>query len=107
MDVDAVHEVAQGRIWTGEKAQQLGLVDQLGNLEQAIESAASLANIEDYSVWYVEPPLALEEKLLRRLLARVSGILSSGAADPITHISNRVRQELGFLRDEMGAHLLQ
>ncbi|CAG0911694.1 unnamed protein product, partial [Cyprideis torosa] len=49
MDVDAVHDVAQGRIWTGEKAQEIGLVDKLGDLAQAISAAADLAGIEDYS----------------------------------------------------------
>ena len=55
MTTDAVHEIAQGRVWTGEKALELGLVDHLGDLDQAIKAAARLAGIDEYSVcWRVE-----------------------------------------------------
>jgi len=40
--------VAGGRIWSGEKALQLGLVDKIGDLNDAIESAANLAGIDDF-----------------------------------------------------------
>ena len=42
--------VAGGRIWSGEKALQLGLVDQIGGINDAIESAANIANISDYEI---------------------------------------------------------
>jgi protease-4 len=48
MTRDAVHEIAQGRIWTGSKGQEIGLVDRIGGLEEAIQSAASLASLEEY-----------------------------------------------------------
>ena len=50
MTRDEVHAVAQGRIWSGQKAVELGLVDKLGTLEDAIESAATLAGIEEYRI---------------------------------------------------------
>ncbi len=50
MTHEAVQAVAQGRIWSGRKALELGLVDKLGTLEDAIESAAHLAGIEEYRV---------------------------------------------------------
>lgn len=46
LDKKAVEAVADGRIMTGEKAKQLGLVDQLGNLEDAVEAAGKLAGVE-------------------------------------------------------------
>ncbi len=46
MDRSRVAQVADGRILTGEQAKQLGLVDQLGNLQDAIDTAAKLAGIE-------------------------------------------------------------
>ncbi len=46
MDRSKVAQVADGRILTGEQAKQLGLVDQLGNLQDAIDTAARLAGIE-------------------------------------------------------------
>ena len=50
MDKDAVNEVAQGRVWTGAKAKELGLVDEIGDLSTAIDEAASLAGLEKYRV---------------------------------------------------------
>ncbi|MCC6186310.1 MAG: signal peptide peptidase SppA [Chitinophagaceae bacterium] len=46
-DVDSI---AQGRVWTGIAAKRNGLVDDLGNLDRAIKSAASLAKIKDYEI---------------------------------------------------------
>ena len=50
MRYEEVHAVAKGRIWSGEKASQLGLVDNIGDLDDAISSASSLANLKDYKV---------------------------------------------------------
>jgi len=50
MTRDAVHEVAQGRVWTGQRALDKGLVDKTGDLQRAIASAATLAELDDYRV---------------------------------------------------------
>ena len=42
--------LAQGRVWSGTEAKELGLVDELGGLEDAIEAAAVLANLDSYSI---------------------------------------------------------
>lgn len=56
MDIEKVKEIAEGRVWTGEQAKQLGLVDQLGNLDAAIKAAAQLAKLKAYNtVKYPEP----------------------------------------------------
>ena len=53
---DSVKAVAEGRVWTGEQAMKIGLVDKLGNLNDAISAAAKAAQIEKYSVGrYPEP----------------------------------------------------
>ncbi|KIG17101.1 signal peptide peptidase SppA, 36K type [Enhygromyxa salina] len=46
MDRDAVHEIAQGRVWTGVAAKERGLVDELGGLEQALAAATKLGKVE-------------------------------------------------------------
>ncbi len=46
LDLDAARDLADGRVYTGQQALDLGLVDQLGNLSDAIELAAQLGNIE-------------------------------------------------------------
>jgi protease-4 len=48
MDINRVQEIAQGRVWVGTDALQVGLVDRIGGLDDAIESAATLAGIEEY-----------------------------------------------------------
>ncbi|NND35368.1 MAG: S49 family peptidase, partial [Saprospiraceae bacterium] len=48
MTRDQVHEIAQGRVWTGRKALEIGLVDQLGDLDDALALAAEMAEIDEY-----------------------------------------------------------
>ena len=45
MDVDAVHEIAQGRVWTGREAKKIGLVDELGGFDKALSVAREKAKI--------------------------------------------------------------
>ncbi len=48
--VDSVHQIAQGRVWTGKRAQDLGLVDELGDLDDAIDAAAAKVDLETYRI---------------------------------------------------------
>jgi protease-4 len=50
MTFEAVHELAQGRVWSGSQALYNGLVDELGGLDVAIENAAIMADIEDFRI---------------------------------------------------------
>lgn len=50
MTLEEVEAIAQGRVWTGKQALENGLVDGLGGLEQALEAAARLAEIEEYNL---------------------------------------------------------
>lgn len=50
MTRDAVHEIAQGRVWSGEDALQNGLVDRIGSMDDAIKAAAKMANVRSYRV---------------------------------------------------------
>jgi protease-4 len=67
MPAEAVDKIAQGRIWSGKDAQAIGLVDQLGGLEEAIESAAHRANLDEYAIKYIETPLTTRQQILRKL----------------------------------------
>jgi protease IV len=48
MSKDSVMEIAQGRIWTGKRAVEIGLVDRLAGMDEALAAAASLAGTEEY-----------------------------------------------------------
>ncbi|RDV26161.1 signal peptide peptidase SppA [Alteromonas aestuariivivens] len=61
LSVEDVDKIAQGRVWIGETAKQLGLVDELGELDDAIASAAEFAGLEHYETFYVERTLSPQE----------------------------------------------
>ena len=63
---DSVDVIGQGRVWTGEQAIKIGLVDQLGNLEDAIAEAAKLAELEKYSTDSYPAPSKFIEQLLKQ-----------------------------------------
>ena len=50
MTKEAIDKIGQGRVWTGEQALEIGLVDEIGDINRAIEVAAELAELTDYSV---------------------------------------------------------
>jgi protease-4 len=68
-----VEKIAQGRVWAGKTAKELGLIDQFGNLQDAVQSAAKMANLKDYDVIYIEQPLTAREKLIKRLNQFLTG----------------------------------
>ncbi len=71
MSFDEVEAVAQGRVWSGSQAQERGLVDQLGTLNQAIDSAARMAGLGDeYQAIYVEPRLEPWQQFLAQMGAK-------------------------------------
>ncbi len=64
MPIDSVDKVGQGRVWLGSKAKELGLVDELGGLDTAIQLAAKLAGIsKNYRMNYGETSRSLWDQL--------------------------------------------
>jgi protease-4 len=78
MEIDAVRQLADGRIYTGADAKSLGLVDRIGNLEDAVQWAGELAGVKgDVTAVYIPTRKTsllqlLGEATLRDLLGRVS-----------------------------------
>ena len=64
MNVQEVDKIAQGRVWAGSTALELGLIDNLGTLEEAIERAATLAGIDEYTTYYPSQDLDWRQQLL-------------------------------------------
>ncbi|MHA4807701.1 signal peptide peptidase SppA [Flavitalea flava] len=62
--MEYVDSIAQGRVWSGEKGLQLGLVDRLGNLQDAIDCAARLAKTGDYRLKEYPEPKSFLDMLL-------------------------------------------
>jgi protease-4 len=59
-----VDRIAQGRVWDGGTARQLGLVDQFGGLDEAIARAAQMAKTDDRSVTWLDPKPSFEDRLV-------------------------------------------
>ncbi len=109
MQVEDVEKLAEGRVYDGTKAKQLGLVDQLGDLDQAIASAAKLAGLgKDYSVVYVERPLSFKEKLIKRFNHRLNSFIQSkNIANPFIGAAQKALMpvsELLTLNDPKGIY---
>jgi protease IV len=59
---ESVDDIGQGRVWSGENALEIGLIDQFGGLKEAIELAAEIAGVDDYrTVSLPEQPAPFEQ----------------------------------------------
>jgi protease-4 len=68
-----VDKIAQGRVWDGGAAHQLGLVDSFGGMSEAIAKAAQLAGLGDERrVRYLEPPRSFRDQLIETLASEQS-----------------------------------
>ena len=103
MTVEQVDKIARGRIWSGEDAKGLGLVDQLGGLDQAIESAAKRAKLEKgYRVWYVEKEKTFRERVMSMLAAQALDAAFAAGWAPQTSAPASALSVAGRLRDLQG-----
>ena len=91
MRYEEVHAVAKGRIWSGEKASLLGLVDNIGDLDDAISSASSLANLKDYKVITYVKELEPFEVFISELLDNL---------DVKINLSQKTKSVINFFSDQ-------
>ncbi|PMH40595.1 signal peptide peptidase SppA [Vibrio sp. 10N.286.49.B3] len=70
INLDDVDKLAQGRVWTGKDALQLGLVDKVGDFDDAISLAANLAQLEAYNLYWVKEPLSITEQFFQDFMAQ-------------------------------------
>lgn len=106
MTTQQVDKIAQGRVWTGEQALKLKLVDRLGNLDDAIAEAAKLAKLKKYGVdeypepanWMSDFTKQIKENYMERELKNTLGLYY----EPIRTLqqlqnSSRVQARLPYL----------
>lgn len=74
-----VDKIAQGRVWIASQAQELGLVDKLGDKQDAIDAAAALAKLDFYEVKTIKQTLSPQEQMMQDIFgnASVKAILGS------------------------------
>ena len=63
-----IKAIAGGRVWIATSAKEIGLVDEIGGIDDAITYAANIAELEDYQVEYYGQKLSPEELIIRELL---------------------------------------
>ncbi len=95
---EKVQEIAQGRVWSGAAAKELGLVDRIGGLEDAIKEAVKQAKLgNDWQLEEYPKRRSLEERILEKL----SGVRATKAAvklDPLTAEVQKMQQELAVVQ---------
>jgi protease-4 len=108
---DGVHEIAQGRVWLGEDARGLKLVDQLGGLRDAIKEAKRLAKLDE-AAWVQVPALhSGRENFLQQLLSDdddqepLFAKASGDAAKDFLRANARWLRAIRALNDPKGVYL--
>ena len=99
MNTEQVDAIAQGRVWSGKKAQELGLVDELGNLDAAVAAAADLANLGDYDTVLIEKEPSERAQILQSLIGQASVFL--GESTTPTYQENSLTQLINKLSTEL------
>jgi protease-4 len=98
-----IDQIAQGRVWDGGTARQIGLVDGFGGLSDAIAKAAQLANLgNERSVRYLEPQLSFRDQLIETL---ASDNDSAAPADAFSTLARQPQQQLAGMLGEIRAIL--
>ena len=92
LEVDFVDSIAQGQVWTGEEAVANGLVDELGTLDDAIEAAAAIAELDDYGYKYIEKRTESHRAAGRRVAVERRRATRYCQAQAARHIGDRPRQ---------------
>lgn len=101
MSKEKVDEIAQGRVWAGADAYELGLVDKLGGFKDALDSAAKLAKLGDnYKIKYIRKKRSFREELISKLFSEVTTASDTGTV-------SQLRQPLNPLGGLMQAVLKQ
>ena len=89
MTLEQVRRAAEGQVWTGRQAHDLGLVDRLGGLKEAVHSAAELAGLSQYEWLWLDEPVSLRQRLLGSLALSIDNWLigeisaASGVVDQL------------------------
>lgn len=98
MTVEEVHEIAQGRVWTGTAGKEIGLVDVIGDLDDAIKIAGEMAGLEK---WKIKEYPSIEKEWYEDLLKGFSKGSSAQALIPDDELSKSLIQDYNELKSLM------
>jgi protease-4 len=107
LPMQKVAEIAQGRVWSGQQAKKLGLVDEIGGIDDAIKYAAKQAKLgEDWELSEYPEVRTLEERILKTLGGEEDA-RQQKTQDPLTAEFLKLQAELAILKtmnDPMGIY---
>ncbi len=107
IDKAKVDEMAQGRVWTGTMAKQLGLVDELGSLDDAIAYAAKLVKTDNYKVsLYPEYEVELADLFRKFLGMSVSSVKEDAIKNEIGTENYELLQRMNYLKQSKGVQAM-
>ena len=93
--VRKVDEIGQGRVWSGADALSIGLIDEIGGLEDAIASAADLSALEDYRIITLPKKTDMFEEFMESFSAKQNIVLPD-----FLGISEKMINQLEFLNSK-------
>ena len=100
--IEHIEKLAQGRVWLGSEALESGLIDRLGEIDEAIERAAELSGLEEYDVEYIQQTTGFLSPL-DRLAVKARKYLADIVL-PIDSIGRHLTREINYLRDPMNVY---
>ncbi len=99
MDVERIDELAQGRVWTGADAKENGLIDLLGGLDTAIQTAADKAEITEYSLQSYPSEKSFYELLMSSTAAKAKSWLGDSWISTLAG-SKKLQEQLPLLKKQ-------
>jgi len=100
MTLEQVDSIAQGRVWSGLKAKDLGLVDELGDLSTAISAAAELAELDTFDTLLIEKEKTPKDLFLQGLVGQATSLLPEStimSLSPTNQLFIQLKAELSHL----------
>ena len=103
IDPGRMDELAQGRVWIGEDAYRLGLVDELGDMNAAVSSAAAMAGLAegDYETVYIERELTFGEQVLLQYARALGMLFAAVDVNPQSGIAQQLQYLFGDLEQSL------
>ncbi|AUY15253.1 signal peptide peptidase A [Serratia marcescens] len=103
MTPQQVDQIAQGHVWLGSDAKANGLVDQLGDFDDAVKKAAELAKLQQWQLdWFVDTP-SLSDMVLSQFGVSIHAMLPAAIQSmlpaPLASVANAVKEQPGLFNN--------
>ncbi|HGM6994826.1 signal peptide peptidase SppA [Serratia ureilytica] len=103
MTLQQVDQIAQGHVWLGSDAKANGLVDQLGDFDDAVKKAAELAKLQQWQLdWFVDTP-SLSDMVLSQFGVSIHAMLPAAIQAmlpaPLASVANAVKEQPGLFNN--------